>query len=267
MMYFTLLSIGLHHREMISRKCLNYERVLNYETKKTNELISNLVPIHLLNDIVNEKKSVDEFENMTIMQVEILNFIHYSKDVIKLLSRLFSRFDLITTENKVYKVQTIGDLYIVMGYSGRVSQNARTKEIIIEETLNVIQTAFQMLIALEEVKQQMLKAYKLDFTDLQLRIGIHTDSIIAGFIGSKVVKYDIFGESVLISHKIKSHGKCGTVCISQNTKNILSSYLKQQKIYNMVFGGEFRIKSIGRVIEIYELTMNEDFQESAGEKQ
>lgn len=58
-MYFILLCCGLHHREMIQRKSLNYERVLNYESKKTNELISNLIPFYLLNDIINEKKSVD----------------------------------------------------------------------------------------------------------------------------------------------------------------------------------------------------------------
>ena len=81
---------------MIQRKSLNYVRVLNYESKKTNELISNLIPFYLLNDIINEKKSVDQFDDMTILQVEILNFVEYNKDVIKLLSRLFSRFDQLT---------------------------------------------------------------------------------------------------------------------------------------------------------------------------
>lgn len=151
-MYFILLSCGLHHREMIQRKSLNYERVLNYECKKTNELISNLIPYHLLNDIINEKKSVDQFVNMTILQVEMENFLEYSKDIIKLLSKLFSRFDQVTQENRVYKVQTIGDLYIAIGYSGRVGQYSRTDDVIIDEAIRVITTAFQMLDILEEVK-------------------------------------------------------------------------------------------------------------------
>lgn len=49
----------------------------------------------------------------------------------------------------------------------------------------------------------MLQAHKLDFCDVKLRIGIHTGHIIAGFIGQKVVKYDIFGDTVLVAHKIK----------------------------------------------------------------
>lgn len=50
-------------------------------------------------------------------------------------------------------MQTVGDLYIVMGYSGRVDQNKRTEEIILDETIRIIQTAFQMLDILEEVKK------------------------------------------------------------------------------------------------------------------
>ena len=74
-MYFILLCAGVHHREMIQRKCINYERVLNVEIKKTNDLISNLIPFHLLNVIINEKRQVDEFEEMTILYVDIPHFI------------------------------------------------------------------------------------------------------------------------------------------------------------------------------------------------
>lgn len=55
-MYAILLAVGIHHREMIQRKSLNYERILNIEIKKTDELISKLVPYHMLNVIKNEKK-------------------------------------------------------------------------------------------------------------------------------------------------------------------------------------------------------------------
>ena len=47
-MYFALLCVGLHHREMIQRKSLNYERVLDVETAKTNDSINNLIPNHQL---------------------------------------------------------------------------------------------------------------------------------------------------------------------------------------------------------------------------
>ena len=41
-MYAILLAIGIHHREMIQRKSINYERILNVEISKTNEMIGKL---------------------------------------------------------------------------------------------------------------------------------------------------------------------------------------------------------------------------------
>lgn len=55
-------------------------------------------------------------------------------------------------------------------------------------------------------------------------IGIHTGKIVAGIIGSKVVRYDIFGEGVLITKKMERNGISGKVCISEDTKNYLESY-------------------------------------------
>jgi len=47
-----------------------------------------------------------------------------------------------------------------------------------------------------------------------MRIGIHTGRVIAGIIGSKVVRYDIFGEGVLIANKMECNGIPGRVFIS-----------------------------------------------------
>jgi len=100
-MYAILLAVGIHHREMIQRKSLNYERILNVEIKKTNDLISKLVPAHMLNVIKNEKRQVDEFNDCTLLFTDMVKFTAFSKnakdprDVVNLLSKLFSRFDLL----------------------------------------------------------------------------------------------------------------------------------------------------------------------------
>ena len=69
-MYSILLAIGIHHREMIQRKSLNYERILDIEIEKTNNLISKLVPFHILSVIKNEKRQVDEFEDITLLYTD-----------------------------------------------------------------------------------------------------------------------------------------------------------------------------------------------------
>jgi hypothetical protein len=63
-------------------------------------------------------------------------------------------------------------------------------------------------------KQQMIdiirsireSAKDPNFKTLDMRIGIHTGKIVGGIIGSKVVRYDIFGNNVLIANKMESNG-------------------------------------------------------------
>ena len=152
---------------MIQRKSLNYERILNVEINKTNELISKLVPFHMISVIKNEKRQVDEFEDCTLLFADMVNFTAFSKNttdpksVVRMLSKLFSRFDQLCDLNKVYKVHTIGDCYVIMGYNGRVDKNKRTREqsIVIDEAHRVIKTGLEMLDIIQEVRNESDNKY------------------------------------------------------------------------------------------------------------
>ena len=140
------------------------------------------------------------------------------REVVSLLSKLFSRFDQLCEENRVYKVHTIGDCYVIMGYNGKIDKSRRSKNVVIDEAQKVIQTGIEMIEIIKEVREQSedenLKA-------LDMRIGIHTGKVVAGIIGSKVVRYDIYGEGVLIANKMESNGVPGKVCVSDETRKIL----------------------------------------------
>jgi class 3 adenylate cyclase len=65
-----------------------------------------------------------------------------------------------------------------------------------------------------------------------MRIGIHTGRVVAGIIGSKVVRYDIFGDGVLIANKMESNGVPGKVCISEDSKKYINKNQEISKEYN-----------------------------------
>ena len=64
-------------------------------------------------------------------------------------------------------------------------------------------------------------------TDLQ--IGIHTGKIMGGLIGQNFVRYDIFGQDVLIASKIMEDGPFGTIRMSETTHNLI---MRNQFIYD-----------------------------------
>ena len=58
-----------------------------------------MVPFHILNVIKNEKRQVDEFEDVTILNAKLVGFNKKgvgaldAKEIINILQKLFTRFD------------------------------------------------------------------------------------------------------------------------------------------------------------------------------
>lgn len=132
---------------------------------------------------------------MTLLHCELTGFVDYSahaapSDVIAVVNRLFTKFEQICDQYGVYKLTTIGDTFIVMGYTGRVSKEKRDLEVAIKEGHNVLQVGMSMLEIVQEEKQKLTSPYLRNFN---IKVGIHTGNILGGIIGSKNVRYDIFG--------------------------------------------------------------------------
>ena len=118
-----------------------------------------------------------------------------------MLSEMFTLFDKVCVVHNVYKVHTIGDCYVVMGNTRGDNRD------IAEECLSVVAMAQSMIKIIQDVN-------KLNNSQLNMRIGIHTGEIIAGITGTNIVRYDIYGESVLIANKMESKGESGKIFIS-----------------------------------------------------
>ena len=94
-----------------------------------------------------------------------------------MLSNLFTEFDKKTVEYGVYKVHTIGDCYVVMGYlSGE------------RDPKNECKNVMKMLRSMIEIIEKENETYDMQ---LSMRIGVHTGEVVAGVIGNKLVRYDI----------------------------------------------------------------------------
>ena len=152
---------------------------------------------------------------------------------------LFKNFDNATKECNVYKVHTIGDCYVVMGFNGKVSMNERN---FYEEAKNVCKMGEEMIKIIRDVRK------KVRFEALDMRIGIHTGTVIAGIIGSSVVRYDIFGSDVLIANQMESAGTPGRINISEKTKELLA---KGGMPFEVKFNKEVNMDSVKQSIKCY----------------
>ena len=109
----------------------------------------------------------DEFDDVTLLFADIAGFTKYSssvnaEQVVTMLRSLFTEFDKCCLKFKVYKVYTIGDCYVVMGFTNAQKRNP------VEEAANVVKMGLNMIQIIRTVRNV------INFHDLDMRIGIHT---------------------------------------------------------------------------------------------
>ena len=134
--FITFLIIASHTREMQVRKKYNLERIYEVEIDKTEESLGKLVPLHVLNGIKNDEKIYDSLDNVTILYADLIGFNrlirqaafnrNMTQNHLNMLSRIFSKFDILCENMGVYKVYTTGSSYVLMGYTGKSAKDRRT---------------------------------------------------------------------------------------------------------------------------------------------
>ena len=112
-------------------------------------------------------------------------------ELINKIDHYFSAFDEIITKYELEKIKTIGDAYMAIG---GLSTDAKTG------AKNAILAALEMQIFVEtEFKNESQSE------NIELRIGIHTGTVIAGIVGLKKLQYDIWGDTVNIAARMEQN--------------------------------------------------------------
>lgn len=89
-----------------------------------------------------------------------------------MLRQLFEEFDKLCLKYNVYKVYTIGDCYVVLGFTNCYQRD------FLQQAKNVVNMGLAMVETIQRVRQS------LDFMELDMRIGVHTGTLIGGIIGT-----------------------------------------------------------------------------------
>ncbi|KAI9332243.1 guanylate cyclase A/atrial natriuretic peptide receptor [Obelidium mucronatum] len=136
--------------------------------------------------------------------------------ILQLLNVLYTKFDeIILKYPQLYKVESVSDTYMVAtGLS--VSPEAPPQE--------YSECAVQALRCCTEL-QSLVNS--MDFTNIvghhkiELRIGIHSGTVNAGLIGTKMSRYCLFGDTVNTASRMCTTGEPGKIQVSMQTIQVL----------------------------------------------
>ncbi|XP_009946044.1 PREDICTED: atrial natriuretic peptide receptor 1-like [Leptosomus discolor] len=210
---------------------------LMHEKQKTDRLLYSMLPKQVADDLRQGKHAqAQSYLSATIFFSDIVGFTQLSSSstpyqVVDLLNKLYTTFDEIIDNYDVYKVETIGDAYMVV--SGVPKENG------ILHAGEIASMALDLL--------DVCKTFKIPHkpnTLLKIRAGIHSGAVVAGVVGTKMPRYCLFGDTVNTASRMESTSEALKIQCSSSAYQLLEQIGK----YVLVCRGNLQVKGKGDMV-------------------
>ncbi len=188
------------------------EAELEAEHAKSETLLDNLLPADIAARLKSAPNQIiaDDIPQVTILFADIADFTPRATSMrpealIGFLNHVFTAFDRLTHEHGLEKIKTIGDAYMV----------AAGLPVAREDHADAIaDMALAMLEVTRELSEQMEQP-------VEVRIGLHSGSAIAGVIGTQKIFYDVWGDTVNTASRMESQGEVGRIQLTGEARATL----------------------------------------------
>ncbi|KAK5848202.1 hypothetical protein PBY51_005836 [Eleginops maclovinus] len=221
---------------------------LEIEKQKTEKLLTQMLPPSVAEVLkVGGTVEPEHFDNVTLYFSDIVGFTTISAhsepiEVVDLLNDLYTLFDAIIGNHDVYKVETIGDAYMVASGLPVPNDDRHAAEI--------ANMSLDILSAVGTFKMRHMPD-----VPVRIRIGLHTGPCVAGVVGLTMPRYCLFGDTVTTASRMESTGLPYRIHIHQSTAKVLRDL---NVGYKLELRGKTEVKGKG-VEETYWLVGKEGF--------
>jgi adenylate cyclase len=177
-------------------------------SNNSEKLLHNILPAVIAQRLQNGEEMIAEtFPEVTVLFADIVGFTELAThlgphEIVSMLNDIFGRFDELVEEYRLEKIKMIGDCYMVVG---GVPERSAT---------HCQQVAGFALAALKSLNE-----YAAGFSrPLQIRIGMHTGTVVAGIVGKRKFSYDLWGDVVNVASRYESTSVPNRIHVSDSVR-------------------------------------------------
>ncbi|RMX38935.1 hypothetical protein pdam_00016427 [Pocillopora damicornis] len=224
-----IMALIERHAENLEALVEERTLLLMEEKKKTDKLLYKMLPVAVAEQLKLGKPVTPEyFDEVTIYFSEIMAFIDLASEstpmeIVAFLNDLYLALDNILGNYDVFKVETIGDCLLVV--SGLPVRNGN------RHAGEIADMAFDILSLMTHFKIRHRPRMKL-----QLRVGLHSGSCVAGVVGIHMPRFCLFGDTVNVASRVETTGQALKIHVSEDCYRLLKeiggyTFLKRGEVY------------------------------------
>ncbi|KAI5088897.1 adenylate cyclase type 9 [Silurus meridionalis] len=183
--------------------------------------------------------NMKRMEPVSILFADIVGFTKMSANksapaLVGLLNDLFGRFDRLCELTRCEKISTLGDCYYCV---------AGCPEPRDDHAYCCVEMGLGMIQAIEQFCQETSET-------VDMRVGVHTGTVLCGILGMKRFKFDVWSNDVNLANLMEQLGVAGKVHLSESTASFLDDRYEREDGRVMERAGQSVTEQLKGVVSV-----------------